>query len=206
MKVLQTYETTILSESSKHALHALIVPRRSFAGENRGIKVDDVLSSLGLQRLMVPSIEASDLVNALAVLLSPSVDYTKKTAYLVSVLQDTPLGVTPPTTPTDRTFAEQAVFDSLLPFEQSPLSLESLGKLVVSASGAGIGAYAGFVLAGPTPLLLITIPAGMIICGAAKGIADALEQGLRDRLVRFLRDHPKTVESSCEEDLEDDSA
>jgi hypothetical protein len=35
--------------------------------------------------------------------------------------------------------------------------------------------------------LLITVPAGMIICGAAKGIADALEDGLRDRLMRFLK-------------------
>jgi hypothetical protein len=62
-------------------------------------------------------------------------------------------------------------------------------RYAASTTGAGIGAYVGFVLTGPAPtaLLLISVPAGMIICGAAKGIADALENGLRDRLLRFLR-------------------
>jgi hypothetical protein len=40
---------------------------------------------------------------------------------------------------------------------------------------------------GTGPLLFITVPAGMVIFGAAKGIGKALEEGLYERLVTWLR-------------------
>ena len=110
------------------------------------------------------------------------VPQTALTAHLMTALQ-TSVPLPNVVTPADTIFGEKAAFDNLMPFERSPIELESLGKLVVSATGAGIGAYAGFVLAGSTPFLLVAIPAGMIICRAAKGIADALEQGLREKLL-----------------------
>jgi hypothetical protein len=57
---------------------------------------------------------------------------------------------------------------------------------VVKASGMGIGAYVGFVAAGSGPLLLITVPAGMIICGAAAGIGKAIEDGLYQRILKMM--------------------
>ncbi len=188
MRMLQFYETTIFSASSEHAIHAVIIPRRSIAGPDPKLDVEGIVAALQLQKLTLTSITGSSLTPALAVISSPTTPPAEMLAHLTVALQ-TP--VTPPApsvaTVSDREFAEHLAFDDLIPFEQSPISLESLGKLVVSATGAGIGAYAGFVMAGPTPLLLITIPAGMIICGAAKGIADALEKGLRERLLRFLK-------------------
>jgi len=63
-----------------------------------------------------------------------------------------------------------------------------LATLVTRATGAGLGAYIGFVAFGAaSPFLFVTVPSGMIICGAAKGIADALEHGLRDRLTAWIR-------------------
>src|SRR5262249_29369501 len=87
----------------------------------------------------------------------------------------------------DLRFAEKVSFEPLIPFEGSPLTSESLAKLATTATGAGFGAFVGFVAFGSGPLLLITVPAGMVICGAAKGIAQALEDGLRDRLLRWIK-------------------
>ena len=35
-------------------------------------------------------------------------------------------------------------------------------------------------------MLFITVPAGIILCGAASGIAKALEGGLRERLMKII--------------------
>lgn len=190
MRMLQIFETTIFSDSSEHAIRALVVPKRSFEGSDLVVDAEGIVAALGLQKLTLPTITASSLGPAFAVLSSPTVPQTELTAHLMATLQapvSVPVIMPAAVTSLDKDFAEQAAFDNFIPFEMSPISLESIGKLVVSATGAGIGAYAGFVLAGSSPLLLVTIPAGMIICGAAKGIADALEQGLREKLLRFLR-------------------
>ncbi|HET8863902.1 MAG TPA: hypothetical protein VFM94_11715 [Solirubrobacterales bacterium] len=84
-------------------------------------------------------------------------------------------------------FAEYAAYGSVVPFEHSPLGGDSLGNLLASGSGAGIGAGIGLMVAGgPTPLLFITVPAGMIICGSAKGVADGMAEGLRHHIRRLM--------------------
>jgi hypothetical protein len=51
-----------------------------------------------------------------------------------------------------------------------------------------IGAYTGFLAAHDTPpLLLITVPFGILICASAMGLGQALEHGLRRRLNDLLR-------------------
>lgn len=84
-------------------------------------------------------------------------------------------------------FAEYLISARIIPFEQSPLSAESLGNIAASTSVTGVGAVVGYLIAGPTPLLLITVPAGIIICGAAAGVARGLEDGLRRRITRFIK-------------------
>lgn len=197
MEMLQIFETTILSDVSDHALHLVVVPSRTFICSDMTVHVEKVVEGLALQKLTLPPINASSLSLALATLAAPAVPSAERIAHLMAALQPVPVTIAPAPviTATDKAFGERAAYSDLVPFEQSPIDLESLGNLVVQASGAGIGAYAGFVIAGPTPLLLITIPAGMILCGAAKGIADALEQGLRERLIRFLKGDAREKET-----------
>jgi hypothetical protein len=84
-------------------------------------------------------------------------------------------------------FVEQAVFTNVVPFEESPLDLTSIATLIKQATGVGLGAYVGFLVAGgPTPLLFLTVPAGMLIVGTAAGVAKALEVGLNYRLLRLM--------------------
>jgi hypothetical protein len=80
----------------------------------------------------------------------------------------------------------EAAFSKLIPFQESPIDLHSLAELAVKATGVGLGAYAGFVASGGTPLVLITVPAGMILCGAAAGFGRALEEGLRTRILSLM--------------------
>jgi len=72
--------------------------------------------------------------------------------------------------------------EPVIVIEQSPPTLASLGDLLKQSSGgAAIGAYIGFQIV-TGPMLLIAVPAGMIICGAASGIAAGLQQWLRERI------------------------
>jgi hypothetical protein len=78
--------------------------------------------------------------------------------------------------------ARKLIDTPVIPFEQSPLTAESLGKLATRASGAGLGAYIGFVLAGSSPWLLLTIPVGIVLMSAAVGTGKGLEKGLEKRI------------------------
>lgn len=91
---------------------------------------------------------------------------------------------------------DEAAFTPLIPFQESPLDLHSLAELAVKATGVSLGAYAGFVASGGTPLVLITVPAGMVLAGAAAGIGKALEEGLRRKILTLMGvpDKPSKLE------------
>jgi hypothetical protein len=71
----------------------------------------------------------------------------------------------------------------LVPFESSPLSAKALSDL--AAAGGGIGAAVGAYATGD-PLLLLAVPAGIVVCGAAHGLSEALRIGLRAKLLTLI--------------------
>jgi hypothetical protein len=92
-------------------------------------------------------------------------------------------------------FAQELVFSPVVPFEASPLSGKSVAEVITAAGGSAGGAV-GFYATGD-PLLLIVVPAGIILCGAAtafakvihraaEGVGDALYIGARARVLRWL--------------------
>lgn len=83
-------------------------------------------------------------------------------------------------------FAREVFFQPLIPLTQSPLKLDSLSNLV---RYAGVGATVGFIAVMGCPMVLITVPAGIILCGAAKGIGKALSEGFREQILLFFRKH-----------------
>lgn len=180
MKALKIYESTILADNSEHAAHMIVLPFRSPLG------TEWILSELEMSRI-VDVKRATNLAPSLAVLFSsgvPSADRRDRLIYTNSFgARDFRVAYTD----YDLEFAEIIAFEPVIPFEASPLQLHVLATLVTKASGVAIGAFAGFVAVGPSPFLLVTVPAGMIICGAAKPVAEALESGLRDKLQRFLK-------------------
>jgi hypothetical protein len=82
-------------------------------------------------------------------------------------------------------FAEYLTFARVVPFEQPSLSADSLGN-ILTAQTHGEAGYMYHEATG-TPLLAVVIPAGMVICGSAPGMIRALESGLRQRLMDFVK-------------------
>lgn len=87
----------------------------------------------------------------------------------------------------------KAAAEPFVAVENSPLEAQSLISIVSRYSlGGGTGAVAGLVTTGSGWVLLISVPAGIILCGAAQGIAAALDQGLRHHLLRHMNVPPET--------------
>jgi hypothetical protein len=180
MKPLKMYESTILTDISSHAAHLVVLPSASVMN-SEAIALDDLLAELGMRK--IAAVRAANLAQTLAILLSPAAEGDKVESALVLAAS---AQVEAEYARSDLQFAEIVAFDPIVPIEQSMLSAGILANLV-KASGVTIGAFAGFVAVGPSPLLFVTIPAGMIICGAAKPLAEALESGLREKLQDYLK-------------------
>jgi hypothetical protein len=84
-------------------------------------------------------------------------------------------------------FAEYLAFEAVIPFESSPLGAKALAALVGATSTAG--AALGYAATGE-PIVLVTVPAGIVIAGAAIGIgagaATGLAEGIRHQLCRLM--------------------
>lgn len=81
-------------------------------------------------------------------------------------------------------FAEYLTFARVIPFEWSSLSADSLGN-ILTAQGHGDAGYMYYEETG-TPVLAIAIPAGIVICGAAVKVTEALQAGLRQHLLELI--------------------
>jgi hypothetical protein len=82
-----------------------------------------------------------------------------------------------------RVFADYLLSEPVVPVRTNPLSLANLAAIV---SGAGVGAGIGFAMGGPTPLLIITIPAGIVIGAAATGAGYGLRDGLHWKIRKWM--------------------
>ncbi len=93
-------------------------------------------------------------------------------------------------------FAQYLAYAPLVPFESSPLAPRALSDL--AAAGGGIGAAVGAYATGDS-LLLLAVPAGIVVCGAAHGLAEALRIGLRAKLLHLMGvDDPDTDHGDSE--------
>jgi hypothetical protein len=195
MQFAQFYETTLTDEFGEHQLHAITIPGRYI--ENPAL-LQDV--SVAMQHL---GIRESKRISA------DHISYALIAVFKVNQTDEKLLDNVPALAIHSKTFefAVDIAHEPLIPFESSPLSAQELVK-IASSAGHGLGAALGFYVADAHPLLLlICVPAGIILCGAAKGIADALKDGLRDRILRLLkpqRNKPrqKTDESKQERNTE----
>ncbi|MGA8937741.1 MAG: hypothetical protein WB439_01125, partial [Acidobacteriaceae bacterium] len=88
-------------------------------------------------------------------------------------------------------FARYLVRAELLPFRSSPLLGESVANLFQRFSpGTGIGAVLGYYLSPHAPLVLLTVPGGMLVGGTVYGVASALERGLHERVLKLIQPKP----------------
>ncbi len=85
-----------------------------------------------------------------------------------------------------RGFASYCCTAEVIPFPGSPVAGASLVSILDRAKrrawGTAVGAALGFLVSGPSPLALVTVPGGMIIGGTAAGVARGLEAGLEYKI------------------------
>jgi hypothetical protein len=78
------------------------------------------------------------------------------------------------------------LFRDTIPWRGSPLAGQSLGGLLATVSGSGFGAAIGTYL-GHGPLLLLTVPAGIVVVGLTSyvtaGVGMGLQEGLRQKVL-----------------------
>jgi hypothetical protein len=96
---------------------------------------------------------------------------------------DTPFGEKQGPSP----FAEYLAFEPVVPFESSPLGSKALATLVGATSTAG--AALGYAATGE-PIVLVTVPAGIVVAGVALGVgagaAMGIAEGVRHQLRRLM--------------------
>jgi hypothetical protein len=187
---VQIYETTIQDNSSQSAVTFCIIPARSIPEESHPLireRVYDFISSeLGLINLF--PLRPEFFVEVISALLStnerlyePSVDLRAKSHLVHQLIESHEYRQVYVSTEVTE-FASYLSSNNIIPFEFTPLEAVSYERLIHYIPAGGLGFYIGIVVAGNSPLLFITVPAGIIICGAASGIARGLEEGLRSRI------------------------
>jgi hypothetical protein len=83
--------------------------------------------------------------------------------------------------------------EPLIVVEQSPPTLFTLKQLLSTSNGVAIGGFIGGAAAvDHIPLMLVTVPAGMLIVSASVGVSQALQHGLRHRLTALIAGRAET--------------
>jgi hypothetical protein len=159
----QLFSTTLYDRHQPQSLSLVFIPTRSLAvGISRDLNSvkDFVDPNANFFHTIAPSYLPAALASLLVLAAAPDP---------FSWAQQLP----PPgqvwIDPNSIGFAEYVAFAENLPFEESPLKSKSLMAVAV-ATGAKIGLIAG----GATPFVLLTVPAGIILCTAGVVFGPAL--------------------------------
>jgi hypothetical protein len=195
MDLAQVYETTIYDRESGQAVAFATVPARSLP-QAETPAVEYVARAFDLRPLegtrarmaRIEPVEPWSLPFLLDALLGrfPPFPY-----YFDPLEPDRPRRGPSP-------LAQYLAYERVIPFESSPLGAASLASLVTATSTAG--AALGYHATGD-PILFLTVPAGIVVAGAALGIgagtaiglAEGVRHGLR-RLMSLPDDEPPAEE------------
>lgn len=180
----QLYETTIYNRDGRQGFAFVTVPSRSLISAEvehpDGPNINAVADALGMDPIALDTrriepLEPWTLPFIIDGLLGRWIGPDAPFEWRYRLLDA-------PATRGPSRFAQALAYEPLVPFESSPLKAQSLSGLTLASSGAvgALGAIDGH------PLLLLYLPAGIILCGAAKGVGEALQIGLRTKLLHLM--------------------
>jgi hypothetical protein len=194
VKLRQTYESTVEDEDGR-AVHFLAVPHRSFDETHSSRLAQDgrgLLEEMGFS--VLKRISPTEIPNAIAQMVSADTSEDANALRTELALDR----ITDPTAASRddeelRAFAEYVAFANLVPFEESPINLVSLaGKAASTAkSPEALGAFIGVLAGGATPMLLVTVPTGIIVCAAASAFAKFLFENRQSVFGKLFGVNPK---------------
>jgi len=159
----QACATTLYDRHKPQQLSFVFIPTHSLAG-NYVPDIRAVKDLLDPGANYFHTIAPSYLPAALASMLSPPTD-SDPFAWATALPPPTQIWIDP----NSIGFAEYVAFSEVVPMEESPLKARSMMAAAVAA-GVQIGLIAG----GLTPYVLLTIPAGIILCAASVVFGTAL--------------------------------
>lgn len=205
MPAVQQYDTTILDRDiANAAARFLVIPRRSIRHPEILGNFPDAAGAVGLQRLLdIPSAILLPFA-LLSVLRNVEVDSALEEASALFTRRSLLGVIGNDYSPRLLGFAEYISYERLIPFEQSPLIPDSLASIFAQAkyAGVGFGGYAAFSAFQHTPLILIAVPTGMVIGGAAWGIGVALQNGLQQLIETRLMGLPSHEDDPTKPSIE----
>ena len=180
--IVQIYETTIADTGSELSAHFVTAPARSLGGSSYLFEGSEgALETLGLLR--IADVPFGGVARSLAAcLVSDDVETFVRKFHQGFEEETSHSSVR---LPESFVFAEYLTFARVVPFEQPSLSADSLGNILT----AQVRGEAGYMYHEATriPVLAVSIPAGMVICGSAPGMMRALDSGLRQRLLELVK-------------------
>jgi hypothetical protein len=182
LNILQIYESTIVDSESDLSAHFITVPARSLGGDSYLFQgPDNPLYELGLFRLA--DVPLGGVVRSLAAcLVSEDVeDFMRRFDEGFNEELEQP-SIRPPA---HFGFAEYLTFARVVPFEWPSLSVDSLGN-ILAAQGHGEAGYMYYKHSN-TPVLVVAIRAGILICGSTLKLVRALDTGLRTRILELVK-------------------
>ena len=164
----QYYWTTLFDHHQSQSLSFAFVPLRSVA--NHQIPpLDTIVSILGAQSLDPQRIHPWNLPTLLASLLPGDPTSQAPNEVLTQLIYGNPIMIHPHTLG----FAQYVVHSNVIPFEESPLK----GKSLMSIAGTA-GVTIGLIASGGTPMVLLTVPLGILLCTAAAELGPELGKKL----------------------------
>lgn len=185
LSISQIYETTISDSESGLSAHFIIVPARSLGGGSYLFRISGgIFQALGLLRLA--DVPLGGVTRSFAAcLVSEDVEEFLRRFNEGFEEEIRHSGVT---LPEHFAFAEYLTFANVIPFEWSTFSIDSLGN-VLTAQGHGEAGYMNYEET-QTTMLIIAIPEGILMCGSASKMIEALEAGLRHRILELVKSRP----------------
>lgn len=106
--------------------------------------------------------------------------------------------------PNQTSLFSDSIEENAIVVQNSPPVLTSLKDLLASSNGVAIGGFIGGAASLENlPLMLLTVPLGMVVVSASVGVSQALQHGLRERTAALIAGRVDTAtDASNEEDLD----
>jgi hypothetical protein len=180
--IAQIHETTLVDTASDLSAHVVTVPARSLGGSTYRFQGSEgPLETLGL--LPIADVPFGGVARSLAACLVSDDVETFVQKFRQGFEEETSHSSVH--LPEPFVFAEYLTFARVVPFEQPSLSADSLGNILT----AQVHGEAGYMYHEETriPVLAVSIPAGIVVCGSASGMIRALDSGLRRRFLELVR-------------------
>lgn len=203
MEIYRVNETTIAERSKGYAVRILT----STSAQLSDCSTDDeaalrrvIKDAVGIDSFK--QIEPSELATAVHGMLradneKSELERLRASAVILHVLGETAPASSPAYRDKDMwSFAQHIAFADIVPFEESPVALISLASkaAALSKNGVALGAFIGVAAGGLTPLLLITVPSGIVLCATAIAFAKVID-ARRDEIFSKLFGRPKEYDT-----------